>query len=166
MILLALLACLDHDPIPGEEAAFVAMQADFAGYRGWTSVTVAAEDTGHPDGARTVYVNVAPEGGETFPVGTVIVKEIAGADIHAMAKRGDGFNTSGAVGWEWFELVLAEDGTPVIKWRGTEAPEGEAYGALPGSDPEDTGDLVTGDCNVCHAAAAANDYVHAVALGG
>ncbi len=165
MTLLLLAGCLDHDPIPGQQDAFVAMQSDFEGYPSWESVTVAAEDTGHPDGARTVYVNEMPEGGDTFPVGTVIVKEIAGGDIHAMAKRGGGYNADGAVGWEWFELVLS-DGAPVIKWRGTEAPEGEAYGALPGSEPEDTGDLVTGDCNTCHGAAVENDYVHAVPLGG
>ena len=166
MILALLLGCLDHDPIPGQEDAFVAMQSDFAGYRGWASVSVAAEDTGHPDGARTVFINAMPVGASTFPVGTVIVKEIAGGDIHAMAKRGAGFNAEGAIGWEWFELVLADDGSPVIKWRGTEAPEGEAYGALPGSDPADTGDAITGDCNVCHGAAADNDYVHAIPVGG
>ncbi|MFN7143427.1 MAG: hypothetical protein ACK4YP_06610 [Myxococcota bacterium] len=159
--------CLDHDPIPGGAGeSFVAMQADFDGYRTWTDHTVEPEDTGHPDGARTVYINTAPDGGTTFPVGTVIVKEIVGGDIHAMAKRGGGFNPDGAIGWEWFELVTATDGSPVIKWRGTEAPEGEAYGQLPGSAPEDTGDAVTGDCNTCHGAAVGNDYVHAIPLGG
>lgn len=173
MPLLALLACLDHTPIPGEADTFVAMQADFSGYTTWDAVPVdaapvdvASDDSGHPEGERTVYVNAPPTvDAVTFPVGTVIVKTIGGgADIHAMAKRGAGFNTDGAVGWEWFELVLATDGEPVIKWRGAEPPAGETYGSLPG-EPVDSGDTVTGDCNSCHGAVSDNDFVHAVDLG-
>lgn len=167
-MLLLLVACLDHDPIPGTEAAaFIALQSDFADFRSWPATPVTTGDTGHADGARTVYLNqAAPQGERAFPIGTILVKTIttdAGEDLHAMAKRGGGFNPDGAPGWEWFELVAAADGTPVIKWRGLGAPEGEAYGALPGSEG-DTADRITGDCNVCHAGAATNDFVWTVPL--
>jgi hypothetical protein len=166
-VILLLLACLDNTPIPGGEAeSFVAMQVDFARYASWESFPVDTGDTGHPEGDRIVYVNARPEDGATaFPVGTILVKTIAwsgGLDVHAMVKRGGGFNPDGATGWEWFELVPADDGTPVIKWRGAEPPSGEIYQSLPGST--DSGDAVTGDCNVCHAAAIANDFVHTVPL--
>lgn len=169
MMLLLLAACLDHTPIPGAGESFVAMQVDFSGYPSWDAVEIdaaGAGDSGHPEGERTVYVNeLPPADAESFPVGTVIVKVIEGADIHAMVKRGEGFNTEGAVGWEWFELVLATNGEPVIKWRGEEPPAGETYGALPGA-PVDSGDTLTGDCNACHGARSDNDFVHAVPLGG
>jgi hypothetical protein len=168
MILLALLACLDNDPIPGGGAStFIALQSDFADFEAWDARSVDTGDTGHAAGDRVVYLNQPPPAGATaFPIGTVLVKTIAtatGEDIHAMAKRAADFNPDGAAGWEWFELVRATDGTPVIKWRGDVPPDGEAYGALPGSEG-DTGDSVTGDCNVCHGAASANDFVHTVAL--
>jgi hypothetical protein len=161
---LFLSGCLDHDPIPGGSGeSFIAMQADFAGYLSWEAYPVSSADTGHSEGERVVYLNQKPEAGaKTFPVGTILVKVIDGSDIHAMAKRGAGFNLDGAVGWEWFELLLSE-GEPVIKWRGASAPEGESYGALPGTT-EDSGDSITGDCNVCHGAAANNDYVQSVSF--
>lgn len=165
-----LLACLDHDPLPGDTEAFIAMQADFADYDSWPSVPVSTPDTGHVAGARTVFIRRdAPVDGAdeaTFPVGTLIVKTIltdSGMDLHAMVKRGGDFNPDGAFGWEWFELLTDEAGTPLIKWRGAAPPSGESYGALPGQTP-DTGDSVSGDCNVCHGAAAANDFVHSVSL--
>ena len=88
---------------------FIAQNIDFRGYQSWTSYVI---DDGTPGGAthvsgkRTIYINHLPPAGATeFPVGTIIVKETA-ADmkIFARAKRGDDFNTTGAVGWEWFEL--------------------------------------------------------------
>jgi hypothetical protein len=167
MMILLLAGCLDHTPIPGAGESFVAMQVDFSGYSSWDAVSIGAagDDSGHPEGERTVYVNeLPPADAESFPVGTVIVKTIEGADIHAMVKRGEGFNTDGAVGWEWFELVLATNGEPVIKWRGEEPPAGETYGSLPGV-PVDSGDTLTGDCNACHTARSDNDFVHAVLLG-
>lgn len=163
MILLTLSACLDHDPPPGGTETFVAMQADFYDFRGWNAVEVEQTDSGHPAGDRVVYINQAATDG--FAVGTILVKTIAtdaGTDIHAMAKRGGGFNADGAVGWEWFELVTADDGTPVILWRGGAPPDGEAYGQLPGQTA-DTG-APEGDCNVCHSAVAAKDYVHTEGL--
>ena len=163
-----LAACLDHDPVPGAAMdEFIALQSDFAAFRTWSSAEVAAGDTGHAAGDRVVYVSAAPPpSAVSFPVGTILVKTIttdSGEDLHAMVKRGGGYNADGAPGWEWFELVSATGGTPVIKWRGVAAPEGEAYGALPGSEG-DTADRITGDCNVCHAVRADNDFVHTVAL--
>jgi hypothetical protein len=161
-LLLLLFACLDHDPIPGGEEQFVAMQNDFSGFTGWPDYAIEPEDSGHPEGARTVYISEEPpEGATAFPVGTMIVKVIEGADIHAMAKRGGGFNAEGALGWEWFELVM--DGSePVIRWRGAEPPDGETYGALPGVEEDSAAPL--GNCDSCHSAVSANDFVHVVGL--
>lgn len=168
MILLLAAGCLDNTPIPGGDVGtFIALQSDFAGFSQWSATPVSSEDTGHVSGARTVYVNQAPPAGSTtFPVGTILVKTIeweGGTDIHAMAKRGAGFNTDGANGWEWFELMYASDGTPVIRWRGDVPPTDEEYGQLPGAE-SDTSDTITGDCNVCHSTDAVNDYVHTIRL--
>lgn len=164
MILLLLLGCLDDQLAPGAGAdTYIAMQADFAGFASWPSVTLSEPDSGHGAGERTVYLS-RPEGaGETFPVSTVIVKVIEDSNTFAMARRGGDFNADGALGWEWFELDYATDGTPVIRWRGEEPPEGEAYGALPGQDP-DTAAATEGDCNGCHMGARANDYVWSIDL--
>lgn len=160
-MLALLLGCLDHELAPGTAASFVAMQSDFAGYAGWTSYPVSGADSGgHGAGDRTVYVNQAPVDGG-FAVGTILLKLTptgAEPEVHAMAKRGSGFNTDGAVGWEWFDLVLDEDGVPVIDWRGTAPPSGEGYGSQSG----DTGSI--GDCNDCHAAARDNDFVFTLEL--
>lgn len=168
MLLLSLAACLDNTPIPGGDT-FIALQSDFAGFQDWDATDVDSADTGHVAGERVVYLNSAPDpGADAFPTGTILVKTIAwsgGLDVHAMVKRGSGFNPDGAVGWEWFELALDDDGTPIIQWRGTEPPAGEAYGTLPGANP-DSGATITGDCNTCHASAARNDYVHTVPVDG
>lgn len=165
--MLLLIGCLDNDPIPGGAGdSFVAMQSDFADFQSWMATPVAEGDTGHPDGDRVVYLNAEPEtGASAFPVGTMIVKTIAwsgGTDIHAMVKRGGGFNPDGAVGWEWFEIVLSDQGSPVILWRGDVPPEGEVYGQLPGQTADTS--TTEGDCNACHGAAVNNDYVHTLAL--
>ena len=161
-MLFLLLGCLDHQPLPGGDDEFVAMQTDFAGFSGWASYDIEAADTGHPAGGRTVYLSDSPPAGaEQFPVGTRIVKMIDGADIHAMVKRGGDFNADGAPGWEWFELVL-DGADPVIRWRGATPPDGEAYGALPGVEEDSAAPL--GDCNLCHGAVSDNDFVHTVGL--
>jgi hypothetical protein len=78
-----------------------------------------------------------------------------------MAKRGGGYNADGAVGWEWFDLVFAEDGlTPVIDWRGIEPPSGTGYLCW----MEDGDTAIIADCNGCHVGSSANDYVHTVGL--
>ena len=164
-MLLFLLACAAKAP---EDSAapevFIAMQADFAGFLDWEALPVSTADTGHVDGERTVYIQRRPPAGAAaFPVGTMIVKTIAwsgGLDVHAMAKRGGGFNPEG-VGWEWFELTLLPDGTPVMLWRGAGPPDGEGYQNQADDSAVDT---VSGDCNTCHAAAAENDFVFTVGL--
>lgn len=167
MLLLLLCACLDHELAPGAEGGeFVAMQSDFAGFASWPATEVGDTDTGgHPDGARTVHLSgEAPEDAAEFPVGTRIVKRIVtaeGEDLHAMAKRGAGYNAEGAVGWEWFELAWGDTGEPVIVWRGAAPPDGEGYGTLGAGD---TG--VESDCNTCHAGARTNDFVWSLPLGG
>ena len=160
-MLLLLLACLDHQPLPDEGEVYVAMQSDFAGFASWLAYDLDRADTGHPSGPGTVYLNAAPPAGaDQFPVGTRLVKAIDGADLHAMAKRGGDFNPDGG-GWEWFELVL-DGADPVIRWRGAAPPSGEAYGALPGVTDDSAAPL--GDCNTCHGMVADHDFVHTVGL--
>ena len=71
--------------------------------------------------------------------------------IHARVKRGGGFNTAGALGWEWFDLRVTIDDSVVIMWRGAEPPKNHGYESLPGLGVTMTMD---GNCNTCHAAAA------------
>jgi hypothetical protein len=71
--------------------------------------------------------------------------------IHAMAKRGSGFNASGALGWEYFELLLSKQGAPYILWRGAKPPAGEMYQMLLGSMNVERPMTNDGDCNGCHA---------------
>jgi hypothetical protein len=129
---------------------FIALDSDFAGFQQWTHFDENSPVTNdaHVSGPRTIYVNKLPPHGSTrFPVGTIIVKTLSDGKIFAMSKRGGDFNDQGAVGWEWFELVLFRN-EPVISWQGI-APDGtDPYGLTSG-----------GSCNACHGTAAANDYV-------
>jgi hypothetical protein len=158
---------------PNTSGVFIAFGSDFANFRSWQSFDVtkdaadagiAAADAGaalgtvHPDAKLIEYLNKAPPtGSTTFPVGTIIVKEgtegpVLNRQYFAMVKRGGGFNSLGSVGWEWFELRNAADGTPGIVWRGVNPPNGEMYGGDP-----------TGGCNTCHVACG-NDSVCAKAV--
>ncbi len=129
--------------------AFVALGGDFEGFRSWPSFTLAAApDVGggaHVAGDRTVYVNqVPPAGAADFAKGTILVKEITGADpkLFAMVKRGGDYNDTGAVGWEWFEIQeIGGDAYIDIEWRGYGPPDGESYAGN-----------AEGGCNGCHAA--------------
>ncbi len=156
----------DHDQgeLPPPDV-FIATNADFADYKTWPSIVVgeAAIENGHPAGQRRVFASHLPaDDADHFDVGTIFVKEGAGleveggtgVEVHAMVKRGGGFNASGAIGWEWFELGESTIGTPIIKWRGQEPPDGESYGCLIGdcSSP-------LGQCNSCHGAAVNNDFI-------
>lgn len=140
-------------------ASFVAFAADFAGFSTWEKVQFESPATAgstHVAGARSVYINRKPPAGATsFPVGTVIVK-VTDADgkIFARAKRGGTFNSKGAVGWEWFELLETAQHDVVIKWRGVGPPIGETYGGDPNAG-----------CNLCHKGAPASDYVLTAGLG-
>jgi hypothetical protein len=140
---------------------FVAHQSDFQGYKTWRSFPFDAPDPQggvHTMGPRIEYINpVPPHGATSFPVGTVIVKDILPHGIYvgntfAMVKRGGGYNPDGARDWEWFELKN-DGGNTTIVWHGSEPPPGEMYGADP-----------TGGCNSCHSGAMANDFVKSQAL--
>jgi hypothetical protein len=141
----------------GDDAApttFLAFTSTFAPFRTWTSFHSdgpADDGTFPPDvlGPRTQYINAVPPPGATeFPVGTVIVeaRESGSEKIFAAVKRGGGFNATGAVDWEWFELT---DQPVTIAWRGFGPPAGEMYGGDP-----------NGGCNACHAkCGASNDFI-------
>jgi hypothetical protein len=133
----------------GAPASFVAYASSFTGFHQWSNApAVAANDATdglHGVGPLQVYWNESPPHGATsFPVGTIIVKETEQADVttrvvFAMVKRGDGFNSGGADGWEWFSLQDNADGTATILWRGVAPPAGEVYAGQ-----------AIGDCNGCH----------------
>lgn len=136
---------------------FIAVDSSWKPFRTWPkfhSDGPVDDGTFPPDvlGPRDQFINCVPKHGATeFPVGTMIAEVRQTGKIFAAAKRGGGYNSTGAVNWEWFELV--EDSTsslvPVsIFWRGFGPPIGDTYG----------GD-VTGGCNACHkACGSSNDY--------
>lgn len=148
-------------PAPTGASSFVAFAAHFQGYQRWAATPgvpnpdfgTAVTGTVHDLGPMTVYVNrPPPAGATTFPVGTIVVKEattgaLGQRTVFAMVKRGGAFNDTGALGWEWFELVNGCDGVQIL-WRGVGPPAGEKYG----------GDAASG-CNACHAMGKGNDFV-------
>jgi hypothetical protein len=143
------------NPLPpdGARFPFIAVAGDFDGFRSWPSHAIespAASGSTHVSGARTVYINeLPPAGAAAFPVGTRIVKETAAdGKLFARVKRGGGYNTTGAVDWEWFELQETSSGAVFIFWRGVGPPAGEIYGGDPNAG-----------CNTCHRTVPANDYV-------
>jgi hypothetical protein len=151
-------ACLDDKlakmPDGGPPRAFIAQDEDFTPYADWTSFN---EDDKHGDGSgtTTVYLNkLPPKGATSFPVGTIVVKTMQATDgsmfsIHAMAKRGNGFNAAGARGWEFFELALNPKGVIFYLWRGENPPTGEQYRAILSKNNvvASTPEL---KCNDCH----------------
>ncbi|HEU4410331.1 MAG TPA: hypothetical protein VFS43_34065 [Polyangiaceae bacterium] len=145
-------------PAVTPSSAFVAFGSDFQGFRSWPSFTLpGAPDVGggaHVAGDRTIYINQVPPAGATeFATGTMIVKAIGGADpkLFAMVKRGEGYNGTGAVGWEWFEVrELNGDSLMDVEWRGVGPPDGEAYAGN-----------AEGGCNGCHAASARDGVLSA-----
>lgn len=161
ILALALAGCeTDPDEPPLEE--FIALQRDFEGFQDWEQESLGwvQSSPGHLVGQRTVYIEERPRAGDDeLPVGTIIVKTMEhyeyGIFILAMAKRGADYNPDGAVGWEWFELALDDDGRPVIVWRGKDPPDGECYGCLPGAESM----IEPTSCNDCHVGAAEQDYV-------
>ena len=151
----------DHDaPAPDGPGLFIAQNADFAALASWPSlIEEGAVDGGHVATPRTIRVSALPDADATeFAVGTIIVKEgvvDGGDEIHAMVKRGGGFNARGARDWEFFELQRDAEGTPLIAWRGEEPPAGQGYGCISGSCTDTT----TTSCNACHASADDNDAI-------
>ncbi len=145
---------------PGAGGTFIAFTPAFEGWRSWERFPLgegSAQGQAHLAGPRTEYLNKRPpKGSTTFPVGTIIVKELeVGAlgdrKVFAMVKRGGTYNAASAPGWEWFELHNQPDGTMgAIVWRGFGPPAGEQYGG----DKD--------GCASCHMGG--NDFVHGAAL--
>jgi hypothetical protein len=149
----------------GEASVFIAVGRDFEPYTSWTTF-----DRGYDpvppshEGTSLIYVDPMPEpGAESFDVGTRIVRiERSGEDpslweVHAMVKRGGGYNAEGAIDWEFFELALDAQQRPWIRWRGEGPPNGDGYRPAPGAE-------ILG-CNHCHATAFDNDSVLSPVLG-
>jgi hypothetical protein len=143
---------------------FVALPEDFYGFQSWEAFHFDGPQEGdagvHISGRRDVYLKQQPPHGATaFPVGTIIVKSFPdeptnfGPRTFAMAKRGGNYNSTGAPGWEWFELDLSNPATPATVWRGLGPPVGDIYAGTNG-----------GTCNDCHGAAKSNDSVQSAAL--
>ena len=163
LALLALASCApEGSSADAGDEQFVPLPADFAGYESWPSYDLGGADGGATDDAgcahvadvpRVAFLNHAPPPGSTsFPVGTIVVKEVhtgAGPSdwaIFAMAKRGGGFGPgSGCEGWEWYGLADDDAGTH-IQWSGL---------GPTGSDPYAS----CGPCASCHASATDNDCV-------
>jgi hypothetical protein len=145
---------------PGAGGTFIAFTPAFEGWRTWEKFPLgegSAQGQAHLAGPRTEYLNKRPPtGSTTFPVGTIIVKELEVGElgdrkVFAMVKRGGDYNAARAPGWEWFELHNQPDGTMgAIVWRGFGPPAGEQYGG------DKTG------CASCHMGG--NDFVHGAAL--
>lgn len=162
LLTLAASACTGHteQSLANAHEPFIALERNFQGFQNWARVDLAdrPEQGGtHLAGGTHEYINSPPvAGAKAFAVGTIFVKTVESqkkSDIFAMVKRGNGFNASGASGWEWFGLRARADGSVAIVWRGVNAPDGETYGGDP-----------LGGCNGCHGAAAKNDHVHAYSL--
>jgi hypothetical protein len=162
-LLLPLAGCSSTDATTTDAGAtFTAYQSTFQDFRSWSSFTFDAPAIpGSPHlvaGVRTEYLNHCPPAGATeFPVGTIIVKEfdstpVALRQVFAMVKVGGGYDSQGAVNWEWYELQNNADGSVTILWNGAVAPPGEPYADTPIS------------CNQCHVGGKQNDYVQAAAL--
>jgi hypothetical protein len=146
-----------------EDAApsvFIAFGNTFMTFRSWPSFHSdgPVDDGTFPAdvlGPRTQYINkLPPAGSHEFPIGTVIVesRENGSMKIFAGVKRGGGFNSTGAINWEWFELVEQPSKDPPvgIMWRGFGPPLG---GDTYGGDAE-------GGCNACHVKCGTNnDFV-------
>jgi hypothetical protein len=157
--------CLDDEMDPalagGSGATFIALERDFQSFLTWSRTQVGDAEIvgGHAAGPRFAYVSTPPAGGK-FPIGAMIAKTVEVGDpttwsIHAKAKRGGGYNPSGAINWEWFELRIVGASVTIV-WRGAQPPKDHGYESLPGLGATTAMD---GDCNTCHAAAAGTDYL-------
>lgn len=155
-------------PLVAGDGPFIALEREFKDFRAWERFQLTdrpAQGLTHTGGKRRIFLSARPPAGSrTFPVGTMIVKELVDGHrehkLFAMVKRGGGYNAAGAPGWEWFELVERGDGTVGIGWRGLDAPSGESYRG--GSNADEADPL--GGCNGCHGVARTNDFVKAPAL--
>lgn len=164
--LLSSSGCLDDEMDPalagGSDTTFIAVQRDFQSFLSWSRTQVGDAEIvgGHAAGPRFAYVSTPPVNGK-FPVGAMIAKTVEVGDpstwsIHAKAKRGGGFNSSGTLNWEWFELRIVAANAVTILWRGAQPPKDHGYESLPGLGATTA---MEGDCNTCHAAASSTDYL-------
>jgi hypothetical protein len=155
-------ACLDNkldtSDAVGGKTVFIAQARDFATFADWMVFKRDTKtDHGGILGTTTIYLNSKPDAEtHTFPIGTILFKrmDVTGFDqptIHAMAKRGSGFNAEGALGWEYFELLLDAKNRPAILWRGDKPPSDEQYQALLGASSIERPKGTDGACNSCHA---------------
>ncbi|HJL20414.1 MAG TPA: hypothetical protein RMH99_32405 [Sandaracinaceae bacterium LLY-WYZ-13_1] len=137
----------------------IAGARDFAAFRSWRRYHL-PEDTltevgHHSSPHRYVYVDRAlPPEPAPIPLGTLIVKTTEDGppetwDVHAMVKRGDGYNWSGCDDWEFFNLSLDADGAVSIRWRGR-GDDASAYEDAEGH---------ARSCNSCHIHAREVDHV-------
>ena len=159
IVLAALAACSSSSDGSGTCTEVPVFNSSFANYHSWTSYSFdspAIPDSPHTSGPRREYLSQKPPHGSTsFPVGTIIVKEIgeppASQDsVFAMVKVGCDYNPgdsndTGAPNWEWYELQVDATNTASILWDGPAPPPGMTYSGFA--------------CNPCHAGAKANDYV-------
>jgi hypothetical protein len=145
----------------GENECFYAFASDFQNFTSWQHYHLDGSfeaNNVHASGPRDVYINQCPPPGATeFPVGTIILKVInqpalpgqpapTVPSVFAQVKHGCDYNSNGAPGWEWFDLITPvnglEAGEPVqIVWSGMQAPP-NSYGA--------TGIAAQNQCNDCH----------------
>lgn len=159
LIVCALFAigCAAEAPAPvGPRIAF---GRDFEGFTGWRAYALDPEPIteGHLSSAnRWLYIDrEPPPPGEPFELGTVVVKAVEDGPpsawvVHAMVKRGEGYNPDGCVDWEFFDLHLDDDQNVAIGWRGT------------GDDAAAYIDPLSGEaraCNSCHVLGVESDYV-------
>jgi len=152
--LAALAACSASSDGSGACTEVPVFNSSFANYHSWTSYSFdgpAIASSPHTSGPRREYLSQKPAHGATsFPVGTIIVKEIGAPpasqdSVFAMVKVGCDYDSDGAENWEWYELKVDASGAPSILWDGPAPPPGMTYSGF--------------SCNPCHAAAKANDYV-------
>ena len=146
---------------PSGAEAYIAFDRDFSDFRGWPRIAVgSAPLAGHEQGQRYVYRRPTPaplaassDASVEYPTGTILVKTMeSGAPdtwrIFAMVKRGAGYNSEGARGWEFFELKIDAQNQVSISARGVRP--GVIYDMV--SETEVT-------CNDCHGAARGTDSV-------
>lgn len=158
LLLVLALGCAGEAP-PPPVGPRIAFGRDFDGFTGWRAYPLPPESItdGHLDSVhRVLYIDrEPPPAGVPFELGTIVVKAVEeGAPsewtVHAMVKRGGGYNPAGAVDWEFFDLHVDDELRVAIAWRGT-GDDAAAY-----LDPA-TGEAVA--CNSCHVLGVEWDYV-------
>lgn len=174
LTVVTLSACLEHeDKEAATPTVYIAMQSHLESFLQWPTFAVGEPEATDgrlkaPAEPHFVHINRLPEpGSQTFPIGTIIIKTERPSPtmndwhVYGMVKRGGSFNSAGAPGWEWLELL--NDGANAtewrIDWRGEIPPTGVTYRCM-----TDVPERDIPDCNTCHTQAAHNDFVMSRAL--